>query len=213
MKKRYFSLIICILLAVMLVACSDTISEQPDTNVQIKATEETSQSSVNHRPIDRPSFQSMAEVKEYLEQVGTINQNASEEDQVDVSGIASTLLYPVLVNPSDDKAFGATWYSEKNSMDVSYGIDGIQYRFTYFFGSDYVWETDEEPSVRGMKLGAYSVDFWPQEHVNFDVRFYGYVKTDDVYITITVTGNEIDSPNFDAFDFVPLSSIGGDAVE
>lgn len=212
-RKWYISLAICILLASTLTACSDTNPNLKDNNVQLGGTGETSQNSENYRPVDRPKFESMTEIKEFLDQVGTINQNESEGEPVDVSATASTLLYPVLVCPSDAEAFGATWYSEKNSLDLAYKIDGIRYRFIYFFGSDYVWETDEEPSVSDMKLGAYTVDFWAQEHANFDVRFYGYVKMDDVYITITVTGNEIDSPNFEAFDFAPLSSVSGDVTE
>lgn len=213
--KRIVLFGICTALLFSLAACSignNSASNHGGAQSTDNNGENSSQSNVDYTPVDRPTFDTMSEVKSFLDATsdgttGHISQHVSQSDAATISSTAGTLLYPVLAISSDEAGFNAQWFNDRTSMDIIYVIDSIQYRFIYFFGSDYEWESDEEPTVQDMMLGTYSVDFWPREHVNFDVQFYGFVKLEDVYITITVTGNEIEAPSFEAFDFVSLSSI------
>ena len=134
----------------------------------------------------------------------------TDDEAADIYNTADMLLYPVASLPDDSVEMHATWYTEKNSLDIVYVIDDVQYRFLYFFGLDYQWESEEGPIAQGVKLGPYTVDFWAQESNVFDARYYGYIKLDDVYVAIIVMGDGLDAPSFDDFRFVPLSSIDGE---
>lgn len=220
MKKYIMRHIVCLIILLSLLGCSTTspLSETQQTDATSYL---PTQDSVNHDVPKHPEFHTLSEIKSFLDVSNASGDSSANEKEMDticdyvpqssaenISEIASSLLFPVTVKTE----LGATYFEEYQSLDLIYVIDGVQYRFIYFFESDYVWNVEEDPAVQNVMVGPYRVDFWKLDHPNFAYQYYGFVKTDRVYLRITVLGENVSDFSFDAFDFVPLSSIGGGDV-
>lgn len=227
MKKQLLIYVLCLVLIMhALVGCSATISNdklQGDniinhpTNNSENRDEATYPVGDNHgMPMDRPEFTTFSEIKNFLcdannstnETNNNIYDYVSQNSAPNISKALASITFPV----TNESEFSATYFKEYNSLDVIYRINEIQYRFIYYFESDYVWNSEDAPALEDVQVGPHKVDFWQIDHPNFPYEYYGFVKQDGVYLQITMLGEDLSGISFDAFSFVPLSSIGGTDV-
>lgn len=220
MKKR----IICWMLSVLFLICSagcSTSVDPGDTTQQGLDETYPAKDNVNQiLPPKRPEFDTLAEIKAFfdvsrasdVDSTCTIKNYVEASKVADICGMADKLVFPT----SGQAQLGdAIYYKEHNSLDMIFGHNGIQYRFTYYFDSDFVYENESAPALQNVQVGPYEVDFWKRDHPNpsFPYEYYGFVRVDEVYLSIISKGKDMSDFSLDIFEFVPLSSVGGDVVE
>lgn len=225
---RIISFVLCMVMVCTLTACSEKPNgsseqetylgyEEPQGNQQNAGN--NSQSEGDKVPLPTRTFETMSEVRAFFERV-----NSASGSQTEVNGIkditdyltqaeanaicieASTLLFPVLKISDEGVEFGATWTPHVKELDMIYIIDDVRYRFRYYFFNDAEWHCDE-PDAPDVQVGPYTVDFQLWEHQKFDTFFFGAIEIQSDYVAFWALGNGIERPSFEAFDFVPLSSI------
>lgn len=216
--KKY---LICLMLAMMflfsLVGCGATNNSDETTNQRLDANKPTH--GAGHQDIpERPEFDTLAEIKSFFDTTRTdgsdtedsIKNYVSADEVAGICTMADKLVFPT----SSEAKFGsAIYFEELQSLDIIYGYNDIQYRFIYYFDNDSVYESESSPELLNVQVGPYKVDFWKIDHPNFPYKYYGYIKIDGVYLVITGLGEDLSEFSFEVFDFVPLSSVGGDVVE
>lgn len=222
--------IICMVLVCILAGCggadntSDKVNEPQKGNT---AGQGSVQDGVQmQRPISE-DFDSIGEVKRFFDtsiddsdisselgDIKFVTDYYTQSEAIAISERANALFVPVVKQSVEAEGFGANWSPDKEHLVIIYRVDGVQYRFIYFFADHYPWVMDE-PVAEDVQVGPYTIDFKELEDNIADSVFAGYLQMEeiDVFLHIRVAGNGIDSPSFGAFDFVPLSSVGGDAVE
>lgn len=120
--------------------------------------------------------------------------------------------------PKTDMGVNAEYDSSNQSMDSIYIIDGVQYCFVYFFDKESDWYYGDEPAFSNVQVGPYTMDFFELEHPHNEGERYllGHLTLGSIDLMVRIRGTQGESYekfSFDAFDFIPLSSVGGDAVE
>jgi hypothetical protein len=119
--------------------------------------------------------------------------------------------------PKTDMSINAEYDPSNQSMDSIYIIDGIQYCFVYFFDKESDWYYGDEPAFSSVQVGPYTMDFFELEHPHNEGERYllGHTTIDSIDLLVRIRGTQGQSYekfSFDAFEFVPLSSVGGGVI-
>lgn len=231
--KRVFITFLCMAMICVLVACS----EKPQNNSEHDAylgqegmqanndnLGDNSPNTGHQEPPITVSFDTMSEIKSFFDDTMNSGGDSAETNEIKnitdyhsqseagaLSDSAASLLLPVANVSGEGIEFGASWRPSTKCLDIIYIIDNVKYRFKYYFDNDAEWNCDE-PAALDVQVGPYTVDFELREHPTYEKFFFGGIEIQSAYVAIWALGNEIDSPSFEAFSFVPLSSIGGTDV-
>lgn len=217
--KRMMCILICITLIFIMNGCAEAqvspeiTSETP----QIQETEQgSSQNGVHTQPPLVKYFNSIDEIMQFFE----INENGLDGKEVETirnwyyigDEERRTILEEVKdlyipIAKAGDQACRGDWAYGMNHLDFCYGIDDIQYRFFYYFSDQYPGDL-EDIVAEDVQAGPYTIDFIEAKPaIVHDTAFVGRLQlSSEVYMIIRVSGNGVEKPSFEDFDFIPLSS-------
>lgn len=160
-------------------------------------------------------FDSLDEIREYFDMsIGVlpgderagVQDHCSEEEARAICEAMESLVFPYLETDGKPAELGANWVPYRKILDIIYVVDEIQYRFTYYFFSDYQGE-DEEPTVRNVQAGPYELDFKRKEHTNSEYWYLSGVREGTTYVSFWVASDREDCLNYERFRFVHLSEL------
>lgn len=206
----------------------ENLGEQQETQEETEPGQSSVQGGVHMQQPVSEDFETIGEIKRFFDTSTVSSGNSlgasnikgvtdyhSQTEALSISNTVNALMIPVAKKSANAEGFGATWSPERKNLDIIYIIDGVQYRFIYFLKDHYPWVFDD-PVVEDVQVGPYVLDFETAEPpVVADSCFVGGIQIEDqtVYLAIRVAGNGIESPTFEAFDFVPLSSVVENVVD
>lgn len=93
--------------------------------------------------------------------------------------------------------FGATYYLDRNELDLIYKVNGIRYRFIYRYNASTSHARTTIPISENITLETYCVDLYQVDH-----RFVGETVTNGTNVQIVVYTKDISKVEVDlsAFD-------------
>jgi hypothetical protein len=200
----------------------EILGEQQETQGETEPGQSSVQGGVHMQQPVSEEFDTIGEIKRFFDTSTVSSGNSlgashikgvtdyhSQTEALSISNTVNALMIPVAKKSANAEGFGATWWPESKNLQIIYIIDGVQYRFIYFLKDHYPWVFDD-PIVEDVQVGPYVLDFETAEPpVVFDSCFVSGIQIENqtVYLAIRVAGNGIESPTFEAFDFVSLSSV------
>jgi hypothetical protein len=225
--KKYVADLVCLLFLISLIGCgakeNTTRREEKGEGAGMK------NPSLNQEHQDVPSnirFDTVQDINKFF----AINGASGDKNAVEGSA-GSIFEYETkskaeqistsmagISFPKTDAGVNAEYYPSNQSIDSIYIIDGIQYCFMYFFDKEADWYYGDEPAFSNVQVGPYVMDFFEVEHPHNEGEYYllGHMALDSIDLLIRIRGTQDETYekfSFEAFDFVPLSSVGGDVVE
>ncbi len=215
MKKTFF-LIICLVAFLILTSCNSTNiadteknNSRPDENID--NSQGTSDGTV---PVIVP-FSSKDDIKEFiLAATGTASQYTSFADKQTTTklitygtakNIAANIrecVFPNAKNNENVESFGATYYVDRNELNVIYKINGIRYRFIYSFNTtkDYVHEGT--PVLSNIPIGSSLLNLYQAESGGL----VGSIIEGTTSIYVIVYTEDLNSVDFNYFNFSAISN-------
>ena len=217
--KRIVLVFVFIFLCMSVISCNKAGQDEvPPSKVgEISYTPETSNNDVsqndNHRVPYSISFSSTADINDFLE---AARGNSAQYDQfvqdrhlntaikqVQAQSIADNIKKnDILVTNSNFTAeeFGATYYLDRNELDLVYKVNGVRYRFIYRYNASTAQARTTIPISENIVLGAYRVDLYRGDHC-----FVGETTTDGTTVQIVVYTEDISKVDLSAFDKAGIS--------
>ncbi len=95
--------------------------------------------------------------------------------------------------------FAATYYADRNEMDVIYRLNGIRYIFVYKYDAVSVKLSESSLIAEDLLLGSHSFDLYQG-----DECLVGYIEYDDAVLQIIIDCNSIDDVSLHLFDMTSL---------
>ena len=123
--------------------------------------------------------------------------------QVQAQSIADNIkMNDILVTNSNFTAeeFGATYYLDRNELDLVYKVNGVRYRFIYRYNDSTTQERTAAPVLENIILGTYRVDLYRGDHC-----FVGETTSGGANIQIVVYTEDISKVDLSAFDKAGIS--------
>lgn len=214
--KRTFFLIICLVAFLILTSCNSTNitdteknNSKPDEN--INNSQGTSDGTVPVMVL----FSSKDDIKEFiLAATGTASQYTSFADKQTTTklitydtakNVAANIcecIFPNAKNNENVEGFGATYYVDRNELDVIYKINGIRYRFIYSFNTTKDYMREETPVLSNIPIGSSVLDLYQAESGGL----FGSIIEGTTSIYIIVYTEDLNSVDFDCFDFSVISN-------
>lgn len=220
--KRFVCAVICIALLVGMTACGvqDCTEKPGETQQGQSGGQGSTQGGVQmQRPLT-VDFDSIVEIKQFFSANETLSEGEEitvskyhSEDKAETLSLAAREIYLPIAKEKENTP-SASWSPSKEHLTIIYIVDNIQYRFIYFFADHYPW-VDDNPVAEDVQMGPYTLDFKTGEPGPYGSCVSGGLQIEgtDVYLRVRVAGAGVEYPNFDDFDFVPLSFVGGDVFE
>ena len=168
----------------------------------------------NHTVPYSVSFSSITEMKDFLNSAkgnttqyeefvqknninASITQNyaqhiAKNVEQNDIPFVKSNLV-------ADE--FAATYYLERNELDMIYQINRIRYRFVYKYNKTSITVRTTSPVLENVNLGTYVFDLYQG-----DGCFVGELVTDSAVIQVVVYAEQTSDVALDVFNMEILQS-------
>lgn len=102
------------------------------------------------------------------------------------------------------EGFGATYDLYLNTLDITYRIDGVSYRFIYWYNNDTLPALSESLTLvkEGVRIGENLIDLYASGD-----RLIGYFLDGSVRVGIVINTSDFASVSLDSFDMVPVASI------
>ena len=102
------------------------------------------------------------------------------------------------------EVFGAIYDLYLNRLDVTYRIDGVNYRFTYWYNNDTLPVLSESLTLvkEGVRIGENLIDLYASGD-----RLIGYFLDGSVRVGIVINTSDFASVSLDSFNMVPVASI------
>ena len=152
-------------------------------------------------PSPSVSFFSMAGFKDFLDHARVsaahyeefvrahhISPLVTQEYAQDIRGHVERADLPFVISDKAVDRFSATYYLDRNELDMIYLVEGIRYRFVYRYDETAVTDRTASPILKNQRLGAYTVDLYQGEDC-----FVGELVTNSAVVQIVVyTENETD---------------------
>lgn len=226
MKKYVVSIIACVLLLTLLLGCDsrelDTMKQSGDAAEATELQESTSGGEPQDVPV-QIRFQTVNDLSKFFSTDSVCEEDSSTENnitsifQYETQSKADKIVASVagIYVPTENNRINAKYFPNNQSMDIIYVIDGIQYCFIYFFDREDDWDYGEIPAFSDVQVGPYTMDFFQLEKPYSEGEYYllSHIPVSGIDLLVRVQGEQYEEFSFEAFDFVPLSSVGGDVVE
>jgi len=148
----------------------------------------------NHNVPYSISFSSIAEMKDFLNstkgniaqyeefiQDHNINTSITQSYAQKIATNVELNDVPLVKSNWVVDEFAATYYLDRNELDIIYKVNGIRYRFVYKYNGTSSVDRTTAPIFEDLKLGTYVVDLYQG-----DECFVGEVVTDFVVIQIVI---------------------------
>ena len=155
------------------------------------------------------TFSSTAEIIEFIsaangtqEQFTNFNNKQSINNIVTQStakAMAINLAHNILPATSSKiivEEFVATYYVERDELDLHYLINGLHYRFTYRYNYTKEFTYDTAPILTNVKLGSFSFDMYQG-----DKWIYGSFRDGTTSIAVSVYTQQPEDISFNSFTF------------
>ncbi len=141
-------------------------------------------------------------IKEFVKK-DSVNYFASTLTQENAQKIASnieSIVFPI-ANENDYNGFLADYVIFRDELDVIYKINGILYRFTYYYG-------EELPEYAKFRFTALKKNLNGQEVKLYkgDECFFGFIEYDSAYVHVMVNTSNADEVSFDIFKWGYIGS-------
>ena len=160
------------------------------------------------------SFSSITEMKDFLNsakgnatqygkfvQAHNINTSITQKDAQSIVTNVERNDIPLAKSDSVIDDFGATYYLDRNELDIIYKINGIRYRFVYKYNKTSSIDRTTAATLENLNLGAYVVDLYQG-----DGCFVGELVTDSVVIQIVVYAKQANDIALNVFNMGELSN-------
>ena len=129
---------------------------------------------------------------------------------IDASGRAAVahnmeIVYLPVTSPDITfEGFGAIYDLYLNTLDITYRIDGVNYRFTYWYNNDTLPVLSESLTLvkEGVRVGESLMDLYASGD-----RLIGYFLDGSVRVGIVINTSDFAGVSLDSFDMVPVASI------
>lgn len=206
--KKLILIFITIIIFLSMTSCMEEAINNTETNESINENE-------NHSVPYSVSFSSIAEIKDFLSSAkGSSAQyeEFAQKNNINIS-ITQSFAKSVATNierndiplPKSDLVadeFAATYYLNRNELDIIYRINGIRYRFIYKYDETSSLERTVSPVLEDLNLGSYFFDLYQG-----DECFVGEIVTESAVIQLVVYDTkETSNVNFNAFNMGILSN-------
>ena len=161
------------------------------------------------------SFSSIAEMKDFLnsakgsaaqyeEFIQQNNINAASITQSHAQHMATNVEQndiPLVTSNSVADDFGATYYLDRNELDIIYKINGIRYRFVYRYNKTSTFAPTTPPVLENVNLGTYVFDLYQG-----DGCFVGELVTDSAVVQVVVYAEQTSDIALQVFNMEALQS-------
>ena len=99
--------------------------------------------------------------------------------------------------------FGATYYLSSNILDILYRVNGVRYRFKYYYNESTLPISENIPIKENISLGSYSLDLYKRE----DGGFVGLFLDNSIRVSVIIYIEDFESVSLDMFEMLPIDSI------
>ncbi len=112
--------------------------------------------------------------------------------------------FPLISSKLTSENSGATYYVDRNELDVTYEIDGIRYRFIYSYNQKSIPDLSKLYPVikQNVSLGNYSLDLYEAND-----RLGGYYLDNSILVHVIINTTDTSKASLDAFSMLPVASI------
>lgn len=212
MKKIIISTI-CIVLGIIFASCADSRrnSKNVGESMNDKTTLNTGQiDSTNHPTVPTAiCFSSIYEIQEFLTMAKSSEANFEKySSSHDISNtinqkkakkvMTNIISHPLPIANSNTvvDGFGATYYAERDQLDLVYRINNCRYRFIYSYNSVDTQKYEGAPVLKNVTMGSHMVDLYQG-----DDCLIGSITTETATITVIVYSNQLDFQLSQIFEF------------
>ena len=168
-------------------------------------------------PLDVPysvSFSSIAEMKDFLNsakgsaaqyeefiQQNNINASITQSHAQHMATNVEQNDIPLVTSNSVADDFGATYYLDRNELDIIYKINGIRYRFVYKYNKTSSFAPTTPPVLENVNLGTYVFDLYQG-----DGCFVGELVTDFAVVQVVVYAEQTNDVALNVFNMEVLQN-------
>ena len=209
MKNKIIA-VFCILFCTLFSSCNNATIDSNDTEKPMENNSSLGSNTDNCLTVSTAiGFSSMDEIErflvaarsseavfqKYLDSRHMDNVISQKVAQKAMTNITSQFL-PVASSDVETKSFGATYYADRDQLDIVYNINNCRYRFIFSYHSVNKQEYEGLPVVSNVTVGDYLLDLYQG-----DDCFIGSVTTDTATMTIIVYANQLNVELSKLFEF------------
>lgn len=167
------------------------------------------------------SFSSIAEMKDFLNsakgsaaqyeefiQQNNINASITQSHAQHMATNVEQNDIPLVTSNSVADDFGATYYLDRNELDIIYKINGIRYRFVYKYNKTSNFAPTTPPVLENVNLGTYVFDLYQG-----DGCFVGELVTDSAVVQVVVYAEQTNDVALNVFNMEILQSSDKTPIE
>ena len=168
----------------------------------------------NHNVPYIVSFSSISEMKNFLNSTKENTEQYEkfiQENKINTSITQNYAQYiatnieqndiPLVKSDLVADEFAATYYLDRNELDIIYKINGIRYRFVYKYNKNSILVRTTSPVLEDLNLGTYVVDLYQG-----DECFVGELITDSAVIQIVVYAELTSDVTLNVFNMEALQN-------
>ena len=221
--KKIILFIVMAFLCLSITSCEEeTINNTDNDNPTVdngvndsdlKLNDDINQNENHHTPY-LVSFSSITEMKDFINstkgntaqyekfvQENSINTAITQSSAQNIAKNIEQNNIPLVKSTSAVDEFGATYYLDRNELDIIYKINGIRYRFIYRYNKTSSLERTTSPILEDQKLGTYIVDLYQG-----DECFVGELITNYAVVQIVVYTEQTNDVTLNVFNMGALES-------
>ena len=143
---------------------------------------------------------SAAQYEEFIQQ-NNINASITQSHAQHMATNVEQNDIPLVTSNSVADDFGATYYLDRNELDIIYKINGIRYRFVYRYNKTSSSVRTTSPVLENVNLGTYVFDLYQG-----DGCFVGELVTDSAVVQVVVYAEQISDVALQVFNMGALQS-------
>lgn len=207
--KQITKIILCVLVCLLITACSQSI----DNTCNDPNKSEPSSSNNPNVPPNIISFSSIDELDEFLsisnsstllynQYLDSKKLNLSQKNAQNIASYIKDQSFPIIKTNITVDGFGATYYMDRNELDIKYRTNGTRYRFIYCF----TWTLEEHsysgtPIIENIVVGQSCVDLYQG-----DGCLVGSFLCGDAMVRVVVEADDMTTISFDSFEFNAITT-------
>ena len=223
--KKLTLFAITIFLCLLMISCKEDpqnnraqYDDNSQSNNHIKETDLGSNDNINqgenHNVPYLVSFSSIAEMEDFFSstkgniaqyeefiQENNINTSISQSHAQTIVAKVESGDIPLVKSDWVVDDFAATYYLDRNELDMIYQINGIRYRFVYRYDKTSTSVRTTSPVLKDLNLGTYVVDLYQGEEC-----FVGELVTASAVIQIVVYTERTSDVALNAFNMGRLQN-------